>query len=152
MILIASSLSLLAIVAGMFLYAKTIKEELNRLFKIVSFFIIIVGFLNFFAGGAVFVIKKIYMLGAYHHSMGKECYGHHGNKMKQQKFKHMSCDGMKNENCEHRMKAMHCKEMKEIDADGCCPEMMGKRMMMDEKSCYMKGKMMMKKDSVIIKK
>lgn len=152
MILVASSLSLLAIVAGMFLYAKTIKEELNRFFKIVSLFIIIVGFLNLFAGSAFFMVKGIYKFGAYHHNMEKGGYGHHGNKMKKQKYMHMKYDKMCDENNECRRKAMCCNEMKTMETDDCCPSGMGMNRMMKDKSYCMPGKMMIKKDSIIMKK
>lgn len=152
MILIASSLSLLAIVAGMFLYAKTIKEELNQFFKIVSLFIIIVGFLNLFAGSAFFMMKKIYMVGAYYHNTGDRGYGHHGNKMKKQKYMHMKYDKMCDENYECRRKTMCCDEMKMMESDDCCPSGMAMNRMMKDKSYCMPGKMMIKKDSVIMKK
>ena len=58
MILIAASMSLLVIIAGMFLLAKTQKENLSNLFKYVSYFVILVGFLNLFGGGAIFMAKK----------------------------------------------------------------------------------------------
>lgn len=152
MILIASSLSLLAIVAGMFLYAKTIKEELNRFFKIVSLFIIIVGFLNLFAGSAYFMMKKIYTFGAYYHNMGNHGYGHHGNKMKKQKNMHMKFDRMCDENYECRRKAMCCGEMMVMETSECCPSGMGMDRMMKDKSSCMPDKMMIKKDSVIMKR
>lgn len=152
MILVASSLSLLAIVAGMFLYAKTIKEELNRFFKIVSLFIIIVGFLNLFAGSAFFMLKKIYMVGAYYHNMGGRGYGHHGDKMKKQKYMHMKHDKMGYENYECRRKAMCCNEMKAMVNDDCCSSGMAMNRMMKDKSYCMPGKMMIKKDSIILKK
>lgn len=152
MILIASSLSLLAIVAGMFLYAKTIKEELNRFFKIVSLFIIIVGFLNLFAGSAFFMMKKIYTFGAYYHNMGNHGYGHHGNKMKKQKNMHMKFDRMCDENYECRRKAMCCGEMMVMETSECCPSGMGMDRMMKDKSSCVPDKMMIKKDSVIMKR
>lgn len=152
MILVASSLSLLAIVAGMFLYAKTIKEELNRFFKIVSLFIIIVGFLNLFAGSAFFMVKGIYKFGAYHHNMEKGGYGHHGNKIKKQKYMHMKYDKMCDENNECRRMVMCCNEMKTMETDDCCPSGMGMNRMMKDKSYCMPGKMMIKKDSIIMKK
>lgn len=151
MILIASSLSLLAIVAGMFLYAKTIKDQLNRLFKIVSFFIIIVGFLNLFAGSAFYIMKKIYRFGIHHRNMEMGIYVPHGNKMKWQKHKHkhMSCEGMNKRACEYFMKAMNCDEMEQMDDDESYSSM---ARMKRDKSCCLKEKMMMKKDSVMIKK
>lgn len=45
MILIATSLSLIAIAAGTFLLAKTKNEALGGFFKFVSWFVILVGFL-----------------------------------------------------------------------------------------------------------
>ncbi|MGZ4055907.1 MAG: hypothetical protein ACXVPM_13445, partial [Bacteroidia bacterium] len=61
MVLITSSFSLLVIVAGMFLLAKTQKEGLSNMFKYVSYFVIGCGFFSLFAGGAVFVIKRCMM-------------------------------------------------------------------------------------------
>jgi len=46
MVLIPIALTLIAITAGMFLLAKTNKDNLGILFKIVAYFIIISGFLN----------------------------------------------------------------------------------------------------------
>lgn len=149
MILVASSLSLLAIVAGMFLYAKTIKEQLNRFFKIVSLFIIIVGFLNLFAGSAFFMMKKIYTFGAYYHNMGNRGYWHHG---KKQTYMHMKRDRMCPESYGCRGQAMCCDEMMAMGNEGCCPSGMGMNRMMNDKSCCMPGKMMIKKDSVIMKR
>lgn len=152
MILVASSLSLLAIVAGMFLYAKTIKDELNRFFKIVSLFIIIVGFLNLFAGSAFFMVKGIYKFSKYHHNLQKGGYGHHGNKMKKQKYMHMKSDKMCDENYECRKKVMCCDEMMAMETDDCCPSGMGMKRMMKDKSHCMPGKTMTRKDSIIMKK
>ena len=147
MILVASSLSLLAIGAGMFLYAKTIKEGLNRFFTFGSLFIIIVVFLNLFAGSAFFMAKGIYKISTYHHNMENGGYGHHGNKMK--KHKHMMCEKMNSGNCEHRMKSMCCEGMNEMETDECCTSGMG---MMKDKSYCMPGKMMVRKDSIVMKK
>ncbi len=58
MILIVSSFSLLVIVAGMFLLAKTLKDGLSNMFKYISYFVILCGFFSLFAGGAVFMVKK----------------------------------------------------------------------------------------------
>ena len=58
MILIAASMSLLVIIAGMFLLAKTQKENLSNFFKYVSYFVILIGFLNLIGGGAIFMAKK----------------------------------------------------------------------------------------------
>ncbi len=148
MILVASSLSLLAIGTGMFLYAKTLKEGLNRFFKFGSLFIIIVGFLNLFAGCAFFIAKGIYKVSTYHHNMEKGSYGHHGNKMK--KYSHMKSERMHNDNYEHRMKSTCCcVGMNEMESDECCPSGMG---LMKDKSYCVPGKMMVRKDSIIMKK
>ena len=45
MILIATALSLIAIVFGMFLLAKAKSETLGKFFKLVSWFVIVMGFL-----------------------------------------------------------------------------------------------------------
>jgi hypothetical protein len=151
MIIVASSLSLLAIVAGMFLYAKTLKDNLNLFFKIVSCFIIIVGFLNLFIGSAFMMIEKMYM---HHQKMEMGSYEHHGKKMKKHMNKHWSNEGMDDENCECKtdkccdemgmMRGNEC-EMSMMKNKECCPSMM------DKESC-MKTNMMMKKDSIVMKK
>lgn len=51
-------MSLLVIIAGMFLLAKTQKENLSNLFKYVSYFVILSGFLMLFGGGLLFMAKK----------------------------------------------------------------------------------------------
>ena len=51
-------MSLLVIIAGMFLLAKTQKENLSNLFKYVSYFVILTGFLMLFGGGLLFMAKK----------------------------------------------------------------------------------------------
>jgi|GEM_PF-6678597 len=154
MILVASSLSLLAIVAGMFLYAKTIKEELNRLFKIVAFFIIIVGFLNLFVGSAFFIVRKIYLIGVHFHNRENCAYGQYGH-MKGHGCDYMSGEGMNCENYDDNGRNWHHNEMRMDGGTGCCSSMMdmkGMKEMMNEKSCSMKGNMMMKKDSIMNKK
>lgn len=142
MIIVASSLSLLAIVAGMFLYAKTIKDNLNQFFKIAAYFIIIVGFINLFVGSAFIMMEKIYK---HHQKMEKGNYGHHGKKMKKHKYKQMSYEGMSDRNCDYKTKSMCCDEMGMMGGKNCG---MG---MMDKEGC-MKECMMMKNDSMIIMK
>ena len=90
MILIATSLSLLAIVAGMHLLAKTKKEDLGKFFKYVSYFVIVVGFLSIACIGA---------RGIMHCRYGR---GHCG--MQQ------GCEGMEDRNCPMGMRK-HCREM-----------------------------------------
>lgn len=60
MLLIATSLSLLAIVAGMFLLAQTKKENLGNLFKYVSYFVVITGFLSLICIGTRCVMRCSY--------------------------------------------------------------------------------------------
>jgi hypothetical protein len=156
MIILASSLSLLAIVAGMFLYAKTLKENLNQLFKIVSYFIIIVGFINLFVGSAALIIEKIVMH-VHHYKMEVDSYGHHEKKMKKNRHKNMSCDGMNMMGCGNKSMNEHCSEMGMMEGNDCEMGMMMKdkdccSSMMNKKSSCMKSNMMMKKDSLVLKK
>lgn len=136
MIVVASSLSLLAIVAGMLLYAKTIKDNLNLFFKIVACFIIVMGFLNLFLGSALIVMKEMYM---HHQKMEMGSYEHHGKKMK--KHKYMSHEGM-DRYYSHKAKSKCCNEKAMMRK--CCD------MMERESSCS--KDMMMKKDSIMMKK
>lgn len=152
MLIVSSSLSLLAIVAGMFLYAKTIKDELNWLFKTVAYFIIIAGFLNLFSGCAFFALKTIYKIGANRIEMQKNMHDGCDKKMKKNKSKckHMSCvEKIEKEKCDHGEMMEGCGEMKVMQADGCSESMIG--MKGGNMSC-MKGHMMMKKDSVFTKR
>lgn len=48
--LIGVSLTLIAIVAGMLLLAKTLKDNLGNVYKAVSYFVIVTAFLGFLAG------------------------------------------------------------------------------------------------------
>lgn len=147
MILVASSLSLLVIAVGMFLYAKTLKENLSRFFKIVALFIVIVGFLNLFVGSAIFMVKKIYMFGAHHHNMGQGGYGHHEKKMKKHGAKYRSCGG----ECQYGGKGGHCGKMKMACGQDCCPSMMGKKDIDHGSACVRKS-MIIKKDTIVVDK
>ena len=69
MVVVASSIFLLIIIAVMFLNANTIKDNLNRFFKSIAFFIVIVGFVNLFTGSAFILMKKIYK---HHQKMKKK--------------------------------------------------------------------------------
>jgi hypothetical protein len=136
-------MSLLVIIAGMFLLAKTQKENLSNLFKYVSYFVILVGFLNLFGGGAFFVMKKCMQ-----HCSSK-CQDHGGKKDKCHKKNKKACSRMgaceEGEDCEkggmemcvEKRIVINGEEMGEGCEKGC------------EKPCC-KGKMM-KKDSVVIK-
>jgi hypothetical protein len=144
MILIASSFSLLVIVAGMFLLAKTQKEGLSSLFKYVSYFVIACGFFSLFAGGTAFVIRRCMMHMQMRNHMDCEREFSHCNHWKQNE----SCNREDNEQ-EGGMcirKEIIIKDGEEMNDDKC----EGKGDMMGGKDCC--KKMMMKKDSVIIKK
>ena len=145
MILIAASFSLLVIVAGMFLLAKTQKDNLSNFFRYVAWFVIIVGFLNFFGGSAIMVVhagmqhmKEHYMM---MHKKGKHG-KHHSFKM----YKHMPCaNGMGDEEC-----SMMGDEKCEMGGQKCM-EMEGKEECMSggmKKDCC-KEKVIVKKDSVV---
>ena len=142
MIVVASSLSLLAVVAGMFLYAKTIKDNLNLFYKIVASFIIIIGFINLFAGSAVIMIEKIYSLKMNHQKKGHKLCGTCGEKHKKHKCKLMSCQKIDEEYGEHLMKSNHGNRMCNMSNENCCSAMM------DLKSMKINS-MMLKKDSTI---
>lgn len=60
MLLIALGLALLAIVGGMFLLARTQKENLGILFRYVSYFVIIMGFLSILGIGVKGIMRRIH--------------------------------------------------------------------------------------------
>lgn len=148
MILIAASLSLLVIIAGMFLLAKTQKENLSNLFKYVSYFVILVGFLNLFGGGAFFMAKKCMK----HCSVQSKGHCGKGDDCHKKKKRKKACSAMEmcdeggrgmckeggSEVCIEKRVVMNCEGMKEecekSTANDCC-----------------KGKMI-KKDSIVLKK
>jgi hypothetical protein len=144
MILIASSFSLLVIVAGMFLLAKTQKDGLSNMFKYVSYFVIFSGFFSLFGGGTAFIIKRCMMRCQMQNQMQCERNYEHCSH-----WRHGGEGCGRGEECEEGMKMGHCDGMNEekcMEKKECCSEMKG------EKSGCMKGNMMVKKDSVIIKK
>lgn len=147
MILIAASMSLLVIIAGMFLLAKTQKENLSNLFKYVSYFVILIGFLNLFGGGLIFMAKK--------------CMSHCQSQSQMNCDRHDSC----NKHKKHKKACSHinmCEEGEGMCEEGGGEMCMKKRIVINSeemkeecekggaKSCC-KDKMM-KKDSVFIKK
>lgn len=69
-------------------------------------------------------------------------HGHHGKKMKKHAYRHMSYDAMGCGICEDKM--MKYKE--------CCPEAMGDKSMMKERSECMKECDMARPDSIEVKK
>ncbi len=139
----AASLSLLVIVAGMFLLAKTQKENLSNMFKYVSYFVILSGFVILFGGGIFAVAKKCmrHMKNSQSHCEGKnECSSHHSQKSCS---KMESCEegqgcGEEKGMCIEKRIVVNGNEMGEGCEEGC------------QKPCC-KGKVM-KKDSVVIKK
>ncbi len=144
MIVVASSLSLLAIVAGMFLYAKTIKDNLNLFYKIVASFIIIIGFLNLFVGSAAIMVEKVYKAKMHHNKMENKLCGSCGKKLKKHNYKQMSCEKSGKGNCDNQMESNHSNGMCSMGGENFCSSMMNK------KSMEMHH-MMMKKDSVMKK-
>ncbi len=142
MIVVASSLSLLAIVAGMLLYAKTIKDGLNLFFKIIALFIIIVGFINLFAGSAVLLIEKVYTTKMNHRKMESKLCKTCGGKLKNHACKIKSCRNKCREKSCYQMDSYNSNEICSMDNEHCSSSMM------DEKSLRIHS-MMMKKDSIM---
>jgi len=130
MILIAASMSLLVIVAGMFLLAKTQKENLSNLFKYVSYFIILVGFLNLFGGGAIFMAKKFMKRGAAQHEnhckKDNDC--HKKKKHKKACSGMNECEGGSGEMCIEKRIIINGEEMSEEGMKkDCCKDKMVKK-------------------------
>ncbi len=143
MILLASSFALLVIVAGMFLLAKTQKDGLSSMFKYVSYFVIGCGFFSLFAGGTVFVIKR-FIMPKTHNQMNCERENEHCSQWKHRQ----SCE--RDGNDEGNMcirKEIILSDGEEMNGEEC----EGKEGMMGKKDCC-KKMLIMKKDSVIIKK
>lgn len=142
MILIASSFSLLVIVAGMFLLAKTQKDGLSNMFKYVSYFVILSGFFSLFAGSTAFIVKRCMMHCQMQNRMqcernNEHCshWKHHGESCGREE----ECEGGMKEHCDG-MNEEKCMEMK----NECCSEMKNEK--------CMKGNMIIKKDTIVIKK
>jgi hypothetical protein len=153
MILVASCLSLLVIAAGIFLYSKTIKDELSRFIRIAAYFLIIVGFMNFFAAGALFMAKGIHSCFDKGDGMRNTCMKHHGKKNKKCKSQTRSCymlqDGMcgKSMDCDPHHEMM----MKMHGGSSCMMEHKIPCMMGAKMPCVKEGGPM-KKDSIMLKK
>jgi ABC-type nickel/cobalt efflux system permease component RcnA len=146
MILIASSFSLLVIVAGMFLLAKTQKDGLSNFFKYISYFVIILGFLNLFCGGVHMFMKHC---SQHCNSEMKHCKkSKHAKHSKIKIYRNVSCGNeiIDEENCMMHGDKTSMNKEKSIEM-----EMGAECTNMKEKSCC-KDKMMMKKDTMIIKK
>ena len=135
MILLACSFSLLVIVSGMFLLAKTKKDGLSKMFMYVSYFVIFCGFFSLFAGGAACIAKRCMMHCQTECKEDRDC-DHHGR-----------ADGYCHKGM---MMTGDCDEMHEGEGmemkKSCCKEMH------NEKSECMHGTMMPKKDSIVTKK
>jgi hypothetical protein len=144
MILVASSLSLLVIAAGIFLYIKTVNYELSRFIRIAASFLIVLGFMNFFAAGAMFIVKGVHSFFDKENCIGNNCMKHSHKKAKKFKFKTKSCCLMVDDVYN---KSMNC--------DGHSEMMMdlhsGKSFMMKDKRFSMNKGAMMKKDSMYTK-
>lgn len=150
MCIIALSLALLAIVAGMMLMAQTKRETLGSFFKFVSWFVVIVGFLGIICLGVHCIVMRC------HHGcmMGKERMGMmdmRGGRCMDSRMN--SCCNMSTGSCcggmmgcrDGMMKGCNDGMMMKGGNDG----MMGScRDMKGDSNCHMK----IKKDSVIIKK
>ena len=136
MVLISTSLSLLAIVAGMHLLALTNKENLGRFFKLTSYFIVIVGFLSIACIGARGMMhcgfrgqgpcEKRDKCEAMDEGYNKRC----------EMGSRMHCPDMMRNNC-CMSKMMHCREMMENNCDRnkmrCCNKMEEQDSIMDKK-------------------
>ena len=149
---VSLALLLMAIAGGMFLLAKTNKDNLGNFFRFVSWFIIVSGFMGLLLCGLMCICRMCCHGGGMdqermmmmHQNMrfNEGCERGEGNCNGQiiiKKFGNegeMNCPGMKGE-CEKGGEC--CKEMKGTD---CCKG--------GEKECKME--MEMKKDTVIIKK
>ncbi len=122
MLLIATALSLLAIVAGMNLLARTKIENLGKLFKFISWFVILIGFLCLLFIG----IRSVMHFGGKggHHGMMKYgrcmnvnqmncCKGRegmmHGRGGHGQMNMGADCHGMKGNTCPMGEKSRECK-------------------------------------------
>ena len=135
MLLIATALSLLAITAGMFLLAKTKKEELGNFFKYASYFVVTAAFL---------CLVCISARGARHCCVGKnqECkMGNKGEGM------HGTCPSMmeQGEGCDKMMMKMECRKsmMKNCcccSKGGMCAEEAEENEAGEVKKCCMKKK------------
>ena len=146
MILLASSFSLLVIVAGMFLLAKTQKDGLSSMFKYVSYFVIGCGFFSLFAGGTVFILKRCMMHCQQQNQMN--CERDFG-RCSHWKHGHGESCGREREENEDGGECIR-KEIIMRDGAGMGEDKCeGKEGMAGKECCK---KMMMKKDSVVVKK
>ena len=164
---VSLALLLLAIAGGMFLLAKTNKDNLGNLFRFVSWFIIVSGFLALFLCGLMCICsmcchgggmdrERMMMM---HQGMmsNEECGGGEGSCNRQviiKKFGNngdMNCPGMHHGGCKEEGKC-------DLSSGSCCKEMKGGNCEMEMKggNCCKEGnkecKMEMKKDTAIIKK
>jgi len=157
MLLIAFALALLVIVAGMKLLAQTQRESLGNLYKYVSWFVVVMGFLCLICVG-MHCAMRCHM--RHMHRMDNRCemYGHEGCGEMMHCNRGMTggcmmhqggCDEMMNNgNC--NMGGGSCNHM-----SGNCTEDMGSNCNMgDGGSCPMmkEGKHCEEKDTVVVKK
>jgi len=156
MLLIAFILALLVIVAGMKLMAQAQRESLGNLYKYVSWFVVVMGFLCLLGAGLHGIIR---------------CHRNHCERMEMrcEMSTHNGCNEMMH--CNHGMMSscmMHgggCNDMMESGctrSDGNCTHMNGDCKEKMESSCEMgdggscpmmkDGKHCEEKDTVIVKK
>ncbi len=138
MLLIASALALLVIYAGMKLYALTKKEGLSNLFKYMSWFIVIMGFLILICVGA-HCLMRCCLRGEHNMMMRTEMRDDGwGNRHMEGMYCHH--DGMMRGGCCDGMRDGCCDGMK----DGGCHDGMGSSCNdgMKDNSCKMGGSMM----------
>jgi hypothetical protein len=106
---VSAGVTLIALAGGLFLLAKTMKDNLGLLYKILAWFIIVACFLNFISM-SVFCAARFW---SKHYMMNKEMMMHERFMMKDGMERHHGFDGM--------MMYHHGDGMME-EHDGCCRE------------------------------
>ncbi|HWY11648.1 MAG TPA: hypothetical protein VN026_10005 [Bacteroidia bacterium] len=164
MLLIGCSLALLVIYAGMKLMAQTEKENLGKMYKYVSMFLVVMGFLMISGAACCGIMRCCHrgheMMERKERMMEERCFGnscmggqmgHHNMMFRQRMNMEGCCEGMMmNGSCGMMMRGGGC----EGEMNGCHGKMMGKcrgdNEECDEESdeCPMK-KGECKKDSVV---
>lgn len=151
MLLIACTLALLVIVAGMKLMAQTQKDNLGNLYKYVSWFVVVMGFLCLLCVGMHCAMRCCHK----HERMNRHC----------EMYMHEGCDGgmmncnrgmmggcMMHQGCDEMMGNSNCNMSGSCNNMGNCKEDMGSCNMGDGGTCPMMkdGKHCEEKDSVVI--
>ena len=132
--IISCSLSLLVIAAGMFLLAKTTKEELGKTFRWISYFIILGGFLTMASCLCSCFCRM---------ACGMSCGGHemqmHSRMGGGMNCMPGNCGGMNEAECNQMMRDGRCSHMGG-DMSGCCKGSMKEGMMEEGGGCKMMEK------------